>query len=290
MPVNNNLPIVPFPEKIRFGEKPQTDFYNSENCIKVTAIQTPPKNYKEICYRMIMATWSDTVKDYSNPSQEELDKTFNDLITGKVLPNSMESLNFTFLIEGLTHIEWSHILRHREGFNAWHFQCTGDRFLSMDSAFIPSSIENSSFNKDYRDLTEKAKKLYQQMVDSGITLMDARYILPRNQRYFIYVTINLKSIIHFIKQRICEAIQPEQDNILAKRMFDEVIKTIPELSKVISFKCGKNCPFIVSPLSRNTRLYLPNKNHAELMEFNPANFLYDKTRKEMGVWFNQQDE
>lgn len=293
MPENKDLPIVDFPETIRFGEKPITEFYNSENSIRVVTIQEPPKNYKEICYRMVEATWQDkpTTEIELLRNKEKIEQTFLDLLKGKVLPNSMESLNFTFMIEGLTHIEWSHILRHREGFSGWHFECTGDRFLTNDSVFIPSSIDKSKFADKYKKISIDAKKLYQEMVDSKeISLMDARYILTRNHRYFIYVTINLKAIIGFIRQRSCEAVQPETDNILAHKIYEQVIKSIPEISQVIDFRCRANCPFIVSPLNRNTRLYLPNKNHRELFEYNPDNYLYKKTRKEMGVWFNKQDE
>ena len=175
-------------------------------------LQAPPKNFRDLCCEMIMSTWKDNANEKTEFSQEIID----DLFSFKVLPNSMEAFNFTFKIEGLTHIESTHMLRHRT-FKGIHYQCSGDRFLTHDSAFIPSSIENSKFKDKYIDLTIQTKEFYQEMVDSKeVTLMDARYILNRNNRYFAYFTMNIKEIIAFVNQRKCTAIQPEMDNEIAR--------------------------------------------------------------------------
>ena len=282
MPINEKIKEIDFPMEIRFNEEPETQYYNSEVNIMVNTLIHPPPNYKQICYDMIMATWRDHTF-HLDPSEKELNKVFNDLLTFKVLPNSMEALTFVFSIHGLTHIEISHLLRHRLFFSI-HAQCSGDRFLNHDSVFIPSSIQNSKFCDEYEDITEKAKELYAKMVDSKeISLMDARYILTRNHRYFYYVGMNLKDALSFINQRKCTMVQPELDNILAHNIYYEIAKYIPEILDVSSLECNKSCHFVRSSDERNTRLYQPDENLDKLFEYNPRNFVYMKTRKEMGI-------
>lgn len=274
-----------FPMKIKFGTKPKTLFYDSEETIKVKTIMKPPENYKEICYQMLVSTWADTPIEHSRDIVAEENKAFMQILKFEVLPNSMEALTFTFRIEGLTLVEITHLLRHRTFFSI-HAQCTADRFLQEDSAFIPSSIKNSKFKDEYVELTKKAAQLYAAMVDSKeISLLDARYILPRNNRYFYYVSMNLKDAINFINQRKCTAIQPELDNILAKKIYEEIAKVIPEIKQVVSLKCNQNCHAIKGPIDKTSRIYQPDENHAKYIAENIGKeyFIYDKTRKQMGI-------
>jgi len=281
---------APFPEKIRFGEKIKTKFYSSKNNIKITTIDYPTGDYKKRCYDMVSSTWDDTVRKNKKVSDKTLLETFHEILTFKALPNSLEHLNFLFLIEGLTHIEISHILRHRL-FNSIHAQCSGDRFLTNDSVFIPSSIDNSKFSKKYKALSTKSKELYQEMVDSKeISLMDARYILTRNTRHFYYIGMNLKEAISFINQRKCTMVQPELDNILAINIYKEIIKAIPEVKEAISLDCSKSCHYINSSPKRNTRLYNLDSTHKKIIskESKIFNSVYSKERKDLGINYGKK--
>jgi thymidylate synthase ThyX len=272
---------IKFPMKIRFNEKPTSRFLTEKEAIKVTMIAHPENNFRENCYRMIMSTWND--KPIKKINKTDVNKVFVELLKGKTLPNSMESLIFTFLIEGLTHVEISHLLRHRAFFSI-HALCSGDRDLRHDDIMIPESIMKSHFYTQYVNLSIACKDLYSKMVDSkDISLMDARYILNRNHLYYYYVSMNLKDAIAFINQRKCSMIQPFTDNLLAEKIYKNIIKIIPELKNIISLKCDKRCHFITSAKERNTRLYQPDKNHSKLFEYNHIDYLYDKTRHEMGV-------
>lgn len=293
-------PFVTFPMDLKFNpEQINTEFFNSEDCIKVTMLSGPTEGFRERCFDMIMSTWQDEVGMYNIPkTPENINKTFMKLLKGKVLPNSMEHIHFQFLLEGITLIEITHVLRHRL-FYSIHAQCTADRFLTNDSAYIPSSIENSEFAEEYIALTVKTKELYQKMVDSReISIMDARYILPRNHRYFYYVGMNLRDAIAFIKQRRCTAIQPELDNVLAKQIYNHIASVIPEIINVFDLECDHTCHTTFGNDEHTTRLYQPDENHRKILEaakkrrgddteINPANFIYTKTRQEMGSVYEE---
>ena len=285
---------VTFPMPIRFGETPTTEFFSSRDTIKVTLTDWPRPGYKERCAEMIMSTWADEPAiPLHKISAEDVEKIFMQLLQGKVLPNSMESLTFSFKIEGITLVEITHILRHRM-FASIHAQCTADRFLTHDSAMIPTSIENSQFADEYRALTIQAKELYQKMCDSTeISIMDARYILPRNNRYFYYVTMNLKDAMAFIKQRRCTAIQPELDNEIARQIYNHITALIPEVRHVLSMACDGSCHTTFGNDAHTTRLYQPDINHAQIISekkkknINPLNYLYEKTREQMGSFYQR---
>ena len=288
MPENKDIPKVRLPMKLRFEEEANTNFLTENEAIKITMINHPPPNYKEICYQMIMSTWED--KPIREATQHEIDKTFKELIAFKTLPNSMEMLQFTFLIEGLTHIEISHMLRHRT-FSSIHALCSGDRDLRNDDVLIPGSIQNSKFKLEYMDLSHKCKQLYAKMVDSKeISLMDARYILTRNHPYYYYFTMNLKDAMNFINQRKCTQIQPYTDNLIAKGIYDNIVFIIPEVADVISLKCDGRCHYIKTANGgKSTNLYLPDKAH-DIFDWNPDNFIYKKRRHELGIPKTIQDE
>jgi len=279
-----------FPMKLRFNEKPITKYYNSENNMKITMTSWPRDDFRRRCYDMIKSTWADQPIEHV-PTEEEVNNIFNDLLTFKVLPNSMEHLQFTFLVEGLNLVEISHLLRHRV-LASIHAQCSGDRDLRHDSVFIPSSIDNSKFALRYKKLTEDTKQLYSDMFDSkDVSILDARYILPRNHRYFYYVTVNLKDAMGIIRQRMCEQIQPENDNIFSHMIYHLISQIVPELKQHLKLKCGPRCFYIITSKMDNSRVYQPNKNHLEhIKDFNKNDYLYSKTRKEMGVKFNSQEE
>lgn len=279
-----------FPQKLKFWQLPKVSAFILSD-IKLTCIERPGSDYKMQVYRKVKATWNDAPLKYKslkdlNSKKDEIDKTFLDVISFRTLPNSMESIQFSFLIENLPLVEITHLLRHRT-LSGIHAQCTGDRDLREDSFYLPNSFTlNQDFYNRYRQLVKDAVQLYSDMVDSAeVSLMDARYVLPRSSGYFYYFTINLKDLIMFVNQRKCTMIQPEVDNYIAHQMYIEAISTIPELSQVLSMQCDKNCHYIKADDDLNTRLYKPDENHQEILNSlnKPVpNSVYKKTRKDMG--------
>lgn len=279
-----------FVQTLKFNKEPKTDIKGLFD-IKLSVIDKPNPDYKLLVYQKVKATWLDepvkiTTLRQLNDLKEEINSVFMDVISFKTLPNSMEAINFTFLIENIPLIEITHLLRHRT-LSGIHAQCTGDRDLRDDPMYIPNSIsKNEKFSSRYIALIKDAVKLYSDMVDSKeISLMDARYVLPRASMYFYYFTMNLKDIILFINQRKCTMIQPEVDNYIAIQMYDIVCSVIPEMRSVLKISCDTSCHYIKSNDNLNTRLYNADSTHKELFEklnkSEPVS-VYNKTRLEMG--------
>ncbi len=286
-----------FPMKVRFGEKPSTEYFNSQSCLNLEMLSFPSHDFRRDCVKMMLATWKDEPVKNKELTHEDVAENFKKILSMKVLPNSLESLHFQFRVDGLTLIEVTHLLRHRM-FSSIHAQCSADRFLQHDSVFIPTSIENSQFADRYRKLSEECKELYCDMVDSrDISILDARYILTRNHRYFYYFGCNLKDAIAFINQRKCTAIQPELDNIFAHQMFERISSIIPEIKDVVSLNCSPQCFFVTSDSEDSSRVNYPDENHERLIRqkygdtserLDKNYYLFHKKRSEMGISLEQK--
>lgn len=275
--------MASFTQTLKFGKYPGSTVF-TKNEFRLSCIEQPNWNYAIKAYAKVMATWQD--EPMRAPAREEAAKeVFKSVMQMKTLPNSMESLTFSFLVENLPLVEVTHLLRHRTIFGV-HAQCSGDRDLRDEKYYIPESIRvNDKFNQRYFELVDMCSKLYADMVDSkDVSIMDARYILPRAGSYFYYFSMNLKDIIMFIKQRRCTMIQPELDNEFARQMHRAVCSVIPDFAEVVSVDCDSSCHYVHSPDSLNTRLYKPDAIHLALLEKAgkpiPTS-VYDKTREEM---------
>jgi hypothetical protein len=289
MPENKDIPVVDFPFKIHKGYKPNVNFI-TEDDVRVTLLDYPKGDFRKICAMKILSTWGDKAIKYNNEIDNEQAKAlFLKMLKGKTLPNSMESLKFDFLIENMSAIENIYFIRERL-LSGIHGKTSGERDIRYDNIIIPNQIKNSKFCDKYKKLMQDAVDLYGEMTDDGISIMQSRIVMPKATSEFLYFSIDLKKFIQFINARKCTQIHSNIMNLIVEKMYTEVLNIIPELEEVLSLKCDKKCFWINAPLEENTRLTLPDKNHASLFDYNPDNYFYKKTRLEMGDKKTIQDE
>jgi thymidylate synthase (FAD) len=120
MPENKNLKPVDLPMKLKWGEKHKTEITQSLNALKVSLVKEATSTRSDalgICWRYAKATWAESGSetDPSIASENDLVDCFLDVVQGRALPNPMECIQFTFLIEGLSTQEVTHLIRHRTG-------------------------------------------------------------------------------------------------------------------------------------------------------------------------------
>jgi len=132
--------------------------------------------------------------------------------------------------------------------------------------------------------TLHAKNAYAEMCDSQqVSIQAAREILPHNLETFIFVKINLMTLLQFYKKRIDDGSQTWSMNIIAQQMADEVCNEYPELKPV--FEKNKTSFKFQTDASRDrknlfsTSLYIPQMDTE--FEYNERDFLYQKKKNEM---------
>ena len=290
MPINNDLPKINLPMQLKFDQEVNTSFINNLESLNIELIDAPSREQAQnIAWHMTKATWADSPDDvsFSHATPAEASSNLQDVLNFRALPTPMECLGFTFKISGIDTQTVTHLIRHRAG--SFAAQCTGDRDLRDDNILVPESVENSDFYQRFMEVTQAAKQLYADMVDSKtVSLMDARVVLPKAIETFYIARFNLKDLIGFIKQRQDVQIQPEVDNIIATRIARLVVEKIPEVASCLDF----NKPdmhyvrtFRIqlpdgSWTSRGTNLYHPEPKN-DLFDFNQEDSIYSCRREDL---------
>lgn len=290
MPKNNSLEPVTLPMALRFGEKPKTEFKNNLDSINVTLMQAPTMDdLRKYLPAFANATWSDAPTDYDNLSIEKKDELIRDVFLGKTLPTALETINLNFRIEGISLQEVTHIIRYRNA--SFSADCSGDKWWTNKAALVPNSIQNSNgdnsnpfdddFYSRYKEIVEMSKQLYCDMIDSKkISIMDARYILPRCLETYYYMRISLKDALHFIKQRIDKQIQPETDNVIAYQMYCEILRQFPVANGIVDIHAPSYFYINTARTGKATNLYFPDAD-SDKFEWNEQDFIYQCYRNEM---------
>lgn len=283
MPKNNNLKPVQLPMEQKWNKVPETEFVNNLDSIKVELIDAPSiEQLMDYIPQFVSATWDEPDKKYT--IQEKVEAVYNALHF-KTLPTALETIGLTFRISGISMQEVTHIIRYRKA--SFSAECSGDKWWTDKKALIPNAIENSNgsgeedFHGRYVSIVEQCKKLYQDMIDTKkISIMDARYILPRCMETFYYMRMNLADAIHFIRQRIDKQIQPETDNVIAYQMYIEILKKIPFTFGLVNIHAPSSFYISTARTGRATNLYFPDED-SDKFEWNEKDFIYQNYRYEM---------
>ena len=113
----------------------------------------------------------------------------------------VEHMNFTFKIEGCSRILSHQLVRHRIA----SYSQRSQRYCSEDGAGMvtPPSIEkNFAAEQIYNEALDSIQKVYKEL-QKYVPNEDARFILPNACETTIYMTMNLRTLMHFMNERLC---------------------------------------------------------------------------------------
>lgn len=237
-------------------------------------------------YDFVKATWSEDGKESSRATKEQMSEALTTMLEGKALGLGIETIDFIFRINGITRIDTHQIVRNRIGVT-YSQQCTGDRFLTHADVLVEENLNQPGLEKvldDFIQATLATKISYASMVDSmKVSIQTAREITPHNLETFIFMKINLMTLLQFYKKRIDDGSQTWPINIVAAKMAEESIKVYPELKSV--FEKMKTSYKFQTDASKDrgntfsTSLYIP-KNDTEF-DYHDRDFLYQQKKEEM---------
>jgi thymidylate synthase (FAD) len=141
-----------------------------------------------------------------------------------------EHIYFTFKIEGVSRACSHQLVRHRH----CAFTQRSQRYCSEDGfKFVtPDTIDFGDFSSYMEGLCD----IYECLQDEGVPNEDARYILPNACTTSLYLSCNLRELIHMCNERLCKRAQWEIRNVV-KAMVDLVH---PALTFMLVPKCKSN--------------------------------------------------
>ena len=144
-----------------------------------------------------------------------------------------EHVYFTFRIEGISRACSHQLVRHR----MCAFTQRSQRYCREDSGhmIMPKEISQESRYLMYEVMDE-----YANMMLNGVKPEDARYILPNAMTTEMYLSCNLRELIHICNERLCSHAQKEIRELVGE-MRDLVDD---DLKFMLTPKCGNprmNC-------------------------------------------------
>lgn len=115
------------------------------------------------------------------------------------------------------------ITRHRH----LSFTVKSTRGADFDEFYVPEDIIGK--NRDAMDYhLEKAVNNYQMLIDRGVPMESAAYLLPKATITKLRVSGNLRAWFEYLPKRLCKRALPEHMQI-AKRIHSELTLAIPEI-------------------------------------------------------------
>ena len=245
---------------LKFGQKlTPGQFVEQLNAIDVQIVHAPTvEEFRKTISVFLMNTWNDKIQ-WSFPD-DDVDTTIDELFRYELLPTAMETINITWSVNGMDMIDTTHLIRHR--LFSFAAQVHGDRDMRDDRVVVkPGIIAHAEFYKRYMQITEQARELYIDMLDSGkVHGLDARTIMPRNFEHFYMVRCTIKDLIGYCIMRGDEQIQTTVDNVIAMKLWLEILKRYPFLKGLVDFRkpdqfyqrqCAKGKTNIFPPNAKN---------------------------------------
>jgi thymidylate synthase (FAD) len=119
-----------------------------------------------------------------------------------------EHIYFTFKIEGISRACSHQLVRHRMCSFTQRSQryCDEDGFGVVEPPSIAGDVEAA---EEYNSGMIDVRSAYVQMQSQGVPNEDARYILPNACETSLYLSCNLRELIHICNERLCGRAQWE---------------------------------------------------------------------------------
>lgn len=121
-----------------------------------------------------------------------------------------EHIYFTFRIDGISRACSHQLVRHRH----CSFTQRSQRYCAEDcfDYVVPPTMDKREFGRDMSDLA----RWYEEYQENGIPNEDARYILPNACATSLYMSLNLRELIHLCNERMCSRAQWEIRELVIK--------------------------------------------------------------------------
>lgn len=142
-----------------------------------------------------------------------------------------EHIYFTFKIEGISRACSHQLVRHRH----CSFTQRSQRYCSENGFTVvcPSSIAKIDERYGYFELMDEIEQYYDGSQSQGVPNEDARYVLPNACATELYLSCNLRELIHIANERLCIKAQWEIRELVQKM----VALIDPELHFMLVPKC-----------------------------------------------------
>ena len=199
--------------------------------VSLTAIRTcySPNNPTEIVAKEGEKYFGKKATDGGTGS--DADRLIRHIMKSKHM-STMEHLNFSFAIEGVSRSLLAQLTRHRH----MSFSVQSQRYtkFSSDSRsggfdyVIPEKIkDNESALREYKQFMEDTQMTYDMLVGYGVPQEDARAVLPNAATCNLVLTANLRTLLDFYSKRKPGAGAQKEISDLAEELKNRIVEVEP---------------------------------------------------------------
>ena len=146
-----------------------------------------------------------------------------------------EHIYFTFRIDGISRACSHQLVRHR----MCSFTQRSQRYCSEDNFNVvtpPPIYRNDSLYLHYTEVLNDVEYVYRRLTKQGISNEDARMVLPNACETSLYLSCNLRELIHICNERLCSKAQWE-----IREVVREMVELVhPDLRYMLVPKCKSN--------------------------------------------------
>ncbi|MBI2954906.1 MAG: FAD-dependent thymidylate synthase [Chloroflexi bacterium] len=182
-----------------------------------------------LCYSQISAT----------QLQEKLTPTQVESLLRRVISSGhhsvLEHASFTFAIDGISRACSHQLVRHRLA----SYSQQSQRYVSYkapDFVTPPSVADDPELSRQFEQAVLAAFAQYRGLVEAGVPVEDARYLLPNATTTRLVMTMNARELMHTCSIRLCVRAQWEIREIF-EAIKEEVKKVAPIIGGALQIKC-----------------------------------------------------
>ena len=149
--------------------------------------------------------------------------------------STFEHASFTFNIQGISRVTSHQLVRHRLA----SYTQQSQRYVTLKNhryVTPPTIAEQAGLRTQYQQAIENAHQLYFQMLEAGIPMEDARYIMPQAIETQMVMTMNARELLHACSLRLCLRAQWEIMELF-EIIKTEIEKVAPYLGAELKPKC-----------------------------------------------------
>ena len=178
---------------------------------------------------IVMSTWANRSDEYDF-TDEQKDCLIYRAMSGKFLPQAMETINLVFSFDGVTSHDLTHILRTRT--NSYIVECTGDSYKNVNDVSMPDAWNELGLASKFKKVVRMQEELYAEALNAGMAIQDARQVLPRTMHQFVIIRMPFGNVKAMASQRLDRQIQPESDWVYAAQMLLETCKVYKPFAEI----------------------------------------------------------
>lgn len=146
-----------------------------------------------------------------------------------------EHVSFTFAISGVSRALSHQLVRHRIA----SYSQRSQRYVNEDSFGVvvpPTVAADPAAKEEFEKVITAIREGYRRLAALGIPKEDARYLLPNACQTQLIMTMNARSLLHFLALRCCRRAQWEI-RALAWQVRAEALKVAPLLFRASGPSC-----------------------------------------------------